>query len=200
MAETLFELEHAYDRTDLAAVFREFADSLEAGTTVELHTAETHLSVDVPSRVVAELEAGHEDGVTELEFELEWDDPEGTSVRVSDAEPEAAEPAADSNADESGPSVDPAAATMPPDAIAGNAESESTDGERAQATAQESGRRSRFEVYQDNAGEWRWRLVHWNGNIIADSGEGYSTRSNARRAARGVMRNAPTARLEHRDT
>ena len=42
----------------------------------------------------------------------------------------------------------------------------------------------RFEVYPDTATEWRWRLIASNGLLIADSGEGYSSRSNARRAAR----------------
>lgn len=32
----------------------------------------------------------------------------------------------------------------------------------------------KFEVYQDNKDEWRWRYVASNGRIIADSGEGYS--------------------------
>ncbi|NDD55758.1 DUF1508 domain-containing protein [bacterium] len=35
----------------------------------------------------------------------------------------------------------------------------------------------RFEVYQDNAAEWRWRLLASNGRILADSGEGYQNRS-----------------------
>lgn len=39
-----------------------------------------------------------------------------------------------------------------------------------------------FEIYQDTAGEWRWRLLHRNGNVLADGGEGYSRRGNARRA------------------
>ncbi|WP_226009967.1 YegP family protein [Halomicrobium salinisoli] len=39
-----------------------------------------------------------------------------------------------------------------------------------------------FEVYRDAADEWRWRLVHKNGRVLADSGEGYASRSNARRA------------------
>ncbi len=39
-----------------------------------------------------------------------------------------------------------------------------------------------FEVYLDQAGEWRWRLVHRNGNILADSGEGYTRRNDANRA------------------
>jgi len=42
------------------------------------------------------------------------------------------------------------------------------------------------ELYRDNEGKWRWRLVHRNGNILADSGEGYSRRRNARRAVDGI--------------
>jgi uncharacterized protein YegP (UPF0339 family) len=45
-----------------------------------------------------------------------------------------------------------------------------------------------FEVYQDTAGEWRWRLVHRNGNILADSGEGYTRRNDANRAVERVQR------------
>lgn len=50
-----------------------------------------------------------------------------------------------------------------------------------------------FDVYQDDASEWRWRLVHDNGNIMADSGEGYASRSNVNRAIESVRRNAPIA-------
>ncbi len=46
-----------------------------------------------------------------------------------------------------------------------------------------------FEVYQDTAGEWRWRLIVENGNIIADSGEGYSGRTRCREGAESVARN-----------
>ena len=38
-----------------------------------------------------------------------------------------------------------------------------------------------FELYCDKASEWRWRLRHSNGNIIADSGEGYRNKSDAQR-------------------
>ncbi len=37
-----------------------------------------------------------------------------------------------------------------------------------------------IEVYQDRASEWRWRLVHQNGNVLASSGEGYANRGGAR--------------------
>ncbi|MFU8866669.1 amphi-Trp domain-containing protein [Natronococcus sp.] len=179
MGETLFELEHAYDRDELAAIFREFAVALEGETPVELHSGEYRLTVDVPADVVAELEGEREDGRTELEFELEWDDPDGTGIRVTDAE------AGDETADAETTAVE-----------------ENATGEEVRdrvETSESPGRRSRFEVYQDRAEEWRWRLVHWNGNIIADSGEGYASRSNAERAARGVMRNAPNARIERRE-
>ncbi len=45
---------------------------------------------------------------------------------------------------------------------------------------------SRFEVYQDSAGEWRWRLRAANHRIIAVSGEGFASAHNAHRAIRAV--------------
>lgn len=38
------------------------------------------------------------------------------------------------------------------------------------------------EIYEDHVGQHRWRIVAANGRIMADSGEGYASRSNARRA------------------
>ncbi|WP_049996741.1 HVO_2922 family protein [Halococcus sediminicola] len=53
----------------------------------------------------------------------------------------------------------------------------------------------RFEIFRDRASEWRWRLVHRNGNIIATSGEGYTTKQNALKGMRSVMKNAPEAEV-----
>jgi uncharacterized protein YegP (UPF0339 family) len=50
-----------------------------------------------------------------------------------------------------------------------------------------------FELYEDSAGEYRWRLVHDNGNIIADSGEGYASKQKARQGIDSVKDNAPDA-------
>jgi len=41
----------------------------------------------------------------------------------------------------------------------------------------------KFEVYQDKAGEWRWRFS-FNEKIMADSGEGYTSKQHAKRALR----------------
>jgi len=53
--------------------------------------------------------------------------------------------------------------------------------------------RAAFEIYEDNAEEHRWRLRHRNGNILADSGEGYSSRSACEDAINSVKNNAPGA-------
>jgi len=50
-----------------------------------------------------------------------------------------------------------------------------------------------FELYEDHEGKYRWRLVHDNGNIIADSGEGYATEQKARQGLESVKENAPGA-------
>jgi uncharacterized protein YegP (UPF0339 family) len=53
-----------------------------------------------------------------------------------------------------------------------------------------------FELYEDNAGEWRWRLVHDNGNIIATGGEGYASKERALGGIKSVQQNAPDASVE----
>ena len=50
-----------------------------------------------------------------------------------------------------------------------------------------------FEIYEDEGGKWRWRLRHRNGNILADSGQGYASRSGAEEALNSVKQNAPNA-------
>ncbi|HEX8248969.1 MAG TPA: DUF1508 domain-containing protein [Pyrinomonadaceae bacterium] len=43
-------------------------------------------------------------------------------------------------------------------------------------------------IFEDSAGEFRWHLKARNGRKIADGGEGYKTRSGARRAVRRAAR------------
>ncbi len=50
--------------------------------------------------------------------------------------------------------------------------------------------KAKFELYTGKDDEWRWRLVHHNGNIIADSGEGYSSKANAKKGLGSVKLNA----------
>ena len=56
-----------------------------------------------------------------------------------------------------------------------------------------------FQVYRDRADEWRWRLVHDNGNVIADGGQGYASKRSALNGIRSVQENAPGAPIEEHD-
>jgi uncharacterized protein YegP (UPF0339 family) len=58
--------------------------------------------------------------------------------------------------------------------------------------------RAAFEIYEDRAGEYRWRLRHRNGNVLADSGQGYSDRNGAREGIESVKLNAPNADTDER--
>jgi uncharacterized protein YegP (UPF0339 family) len=53
----------------------------------------------------------------------------------------------------------------------------------------------KFEVYKDKAGEYRWRLVAPNGQSIADSGEGYSSKESCLEGIASVKKNAPDAQI-----
>jgi uncharacterized protein YegP (UPF0339 family) len=53
-----------------------------------------------------------------------------------------------------------------------------------------------FELYKDKADEWRWRLRHRNGNIMADSGEGYVRKADAKNAIETVRDQAGDAEIE----
>ena len=53
----------------------------------------------------------------------------------------------------------------------------------------------KFEMYQDKAGEFRFRLKARNGQIIATS-EGYTTKNACENGVESVRKNAPEAAVE----
>lgn len=53
-----------------------------------------------------------------------------------------------------------------------------------------------FHTYSDSAGEWRWHLKADNGEIVADSAEGYSSLAGVREAAERVKQLAPAADID----
>lgn len=55
---------------------------------------------------------------------------------------------------------------------------------------------AKFEIYKGKIGDFRWRLIHDNGQIIANSGEGYTTKVNAINGLNSVKENAPKAVVE----
>lgn len=59
---------------------------------------------------------------------------------------------------------------------------------------------TKFELYKDRAGEYRWRLRYQNGDIIADSGEGYKTKAGAMNGIESVKENASRADIKELTT
>ena len=53
----------------------------------------------------------------------------------------------------------------------------------------------KFEIFKDDVGEWRWRLVARNGRIVADSGEGYKNKADCV-AEMGKIRTAMRGEME----
>lgn len=49
---------------------------------------------------------------------------------------------------------------------------------------------TKFELYKDKAGEYRWRLKHSNGNVIATASEGYSSKASALKGIDSVKASA----------
>lgn len=49
------------------------------------------------------------------------------------------------------------------------------------------------DFWPDHDDKWRWHLIAGNHLIVADSGQGYATKSGARRAWRRFLEIAPTA-------
>jgi len=50
----------------------------------------------------------------------------------------------------------------------------------------------KFEIYEDKAGKFRFRLKAGNGEIVA-VGEAYSTKAAAKKGIESIRRNAPDA-------
>ena len=57
---------------------------------------------------------------------------------------------------------------------------------------------AKFEIYKGKIGDFHWRLTHTNGRVIANSGEGYTTKVNAINGLNSVKENAPNATVEDR--
>ena len=55
---------------------------------------------------------------------------------------------------------------------------------------------AKFELYKDPRGEFRWRLIASNGQMIAHSGEGYKSKDSARNGIESVKKSAASATIE----
>ncbi len=55
---------------------------------------------------------------------------------------------------------------------------------------------AKFEIYKDRVFEFRWRFKADNGQIVADSAEGYTSKENCKAGITIVKLQAPSAPVE----
>ena len=188
--ETVFEFEGSGSRAEIAASLRAITAQLSGSGPISLTAGDETVSVQPAESIDFEVEVEQEgeDGERriELEIELEWPETADGGARstggAESIEGESADTEALGEADEEENEtgvVDLEAEHAP----------EGPEAEASEAV----GSLGTFEVFEDRAGEWRWRLVHRNGNVIATSGEGYTRRRNAEKGLRSVVENAPGA-------
>ncbi|MDL5361286.1 HVO_2922 family protein [Halalkalicoccus sp. NIPERK01] len=164
--ETLFESTAERTRGEIAAYLRALAAEFDSDGPVTFRDGEYALAATPPERATFDVEVERESENGESELQVELE------IEWDESQESSAE-----RIDE--PSEPDVGIQFAPDSE-----------ERPEPS------QGRFEVYRDRAGEWRWRLVHRNGNIIADGGEGYSSKHNAIKGLRSVQHNAPGAGIE----
>ena len=196
--ETVHEEEAPRKRRGIASFFQQIADRLRRGEKVAVDD-EQSVTVEVPAE-------------TELEIELEWDEKEGaieTDVVASKARFELFEDSAgeyrwrlvhrNSNiiADSGEGYASKQKAEQGLESVRENAPAAYVvDLSNDEAAPEDGGSDAAFELFEDDAGDWRWRLRHDNGNIIADGGQGYSSKQKTKQGLASVRNNVPGAPVE----
>ena len=211
--ETIHESEETRSRRGVATFLRRIARRLRRGEPVPVNDEGT-VAVDPPAETELAVEIERDGDAVSLELELEWPENEGT-VDTDAHESKATFEVYEDNAEEhrwrlrhdngniiadSGEGYTSMAnaeqglrsvkKNAPGAAVTDQSVDETIEHEEAKSKAT-------FELFPDAAERWRWRLRHDNGNIVADSGEGYASKQGARKGLQSVKTNAPGAEVEH---
>jgi len=210
--ETLHEEQAPRKRRRIASVFRRFADRLARGEKVDVDENQS-VTVDVPAEPEMEVTIERGDGDIALDIELEWSEKEGeveTDAVASKARFETYEDSAGDHrwrlvhrngniiADGGEGYVSKQKATEGIESVKRNASGAYViDQSKDETAPDEGGSKATFELFEDSEGKWRWRLRHDNGNIIADGGQGYSSKQKAKQGLYSVQKNTPGAPVEN---
>jgi len=213
--ETIHETRRARSRRAIASYFRRIAGALGRGEPVPADEEQT-VTVEPAAEPAMEVEVEQEGDDLSLEIELEWEGDESdvdTDANASKATFELYEDAegkwrwrlvhdnGNVIADGSEGYASKQKARQGLDSVKTNAPGahvvdQSKDDPEDDV---EGGSKATFELYEDAEGKWRWRLVHDNGNIIGDGGQGYSSKQKAKQGLRSVKTNALGAPVEETD-
>jgi amphi-Trp domain-containing protein len=183
-----YEMELTTNREEVATLLAGLADGVGAGA-VRLGPDGDDQTVQLSDELDLELAFEADDDEQGIEVQLEW-----STDGLDDAGETAPSEEGESTGDEQ----------EPPGQERGSADDEPAPPaeetvEPAVGAAARQVSLGRFELFEDRGGEWRWRLVHRNGNVVATSGEGYTRKHNARKGLRSVMRSAPGAAVTERE-
>jgi len=209
--ETVHESRRTRSRRAIASYLRRVADALGRGKPVPADEEQT-VTVDPPAESELEVELEQEDETVSLDIEMEWEGDESdidTDAAASLATFERYEDSAgdwrwrlrhrNSNviADGGEGYASKQKATQGIDSVKANAPGAHViDQSRDEEAPETGGSKATFEIFEDSAGGWRWRLVHDNGNIIADGGQGYSSKQKCKQGLGSVQKNAAGATVE----
>ncbi|RLM63079.1 HVO_2922 family protein [Halorubrum sp. Atlit-26R] len=212
--DTIHESRRSRSRQELATYLRRIARALGRGEPVPVDEGGT-VTVEPAATGDVEVELERADGTVHFEVEMEWPD-EAAAIDDDAAASKATFELFRDSADEyrwrlrhdNGNIVadggegyaDKRDARSGIESVQRNAPGAYVvDVSRDEEPPEEGGSDATFELFRDNADEYRWRLRHENGNIISDSGQGYASKQKAKQGLESVKSNAPGATVEEPD-
>ena len=209
--ETIHESEDQRSRQGIASYFRRLARRFGRGEPVPADEEQT-VTVSVPEEADLEAEVEREGEELSLEIEVAWTEEEDdvdTDAAASKGTFELYEDNAEQwrwrlvhdngniIADGSEGYASAQKAEQGLESVRTNAPgAHVADQSKDEDAPVEGGSDATFELYADKAAKWRWRLVHDNGNIVADGGQGYSSKQKAKQGLRSVKQNVRGAAVE----
>ena len=211
--ETLHKSEEQRTRRGIATYLRRIARALGRGEPVPVDDSQS-VTVSPASDPELEVEVEREGDTLSLEIEMEWqegDDDVDTAAEASQARFEVYEDNAEQYrwrlvhrngniiADSGEGYASAQKAEQGLESVRTNAPGAyvvDTSKDDHAETVEDGGSSATFELFEDSAGKWRWRLVHDNGNIIGDGGQGYSSKQKAKQGLDSVRRNVRGAPID----
>jgi len=211
--ESIHESERRRSRRGIASYFRRLAGALDRGERAPIDNEQT-VTIDPPADTDFDVNVEREGDTVSVEIEMAWEEQEGdveVDVVASKATFEVYEDtsarwrwrlrhdngniiADSSEGYASKQKAKQGLASVQSNAPSAYVEDQSEDDPEPDAT--DGGSDATFEIFEDSAGKWRWRLRHDNGNIIADGGQGYASKQKAKQGLGSVRQNAPGAPVE----
>jgi amphi-Trp domain-containing protein len=212
----IHESEEKRSRRGISTFFRRIAQRLGRGEKIPANAEQT-VAVDAPDEAELEVDIEREDGELSLEIEMEWPEEEEAVVDTDASESKATFHVYEDNAGESRWRLRHDNGNIIADSGEGYASKQKAEqglesvkrnapgahvvdksrDERVEDP--DAGSNATFEIFQDSADKWRWRLRHDNGNIIADGGQGYASKQKAKQGMQSVTTNARGAPVEEEE-